>query len=149
MPHVEKSIVINLPPETVFQFIANQPERMPEWWGPMKEQKRITPAPTVLGSKSSYVYELMKFRVKGEHEVKAITPNRHMRIEVLTGIDCTFDFKFEPVGASATRLTVNVDYTTPGGILGEVANKLIIEKKNEEAWEEGLATLKHLLESGS
>lgn len=146
MPHVEKSIVIDASPETVFQFIANQPERMPEWWEPMKEQTRITPAPTVLGSKSRYVYELMRFKVKGEHEVKEITPNKHLFIEVLTGIDCTFDFKFEPVGSS-TKLTVNVDYTTPGGFLGEVANKLIIERKNEEAWEEGLASLKKIIES--
>ncbi len=148
MPVVDKTIVINVPPETVFEFIANQPERMPEWWPPMQEQERTTPAPTELGSRSRYVYQMMKIRIAGEHEVKAFVPNEHLNIEVLTGITCTFDFKFVPTGTGATELVVHVEYETPGGIFGKLANKIVIERKNEEDWDVGLANLKRILESG-
>ncbi len=148
MPHVEKTILINVSPETAFEFIANQPERMPEWWEPMHLQERVTPAPTGLDSISRYVYQMLKVKIEGEHKVTAFEPNRRLRVETTSGIDSIFDFTFAPEGEGKTRLTVNVDYTTPGGLLGQLANKLVIEKKNEEDWENGLQNLKQILESG-
>ncbi len=149
MPYVEKEVLINVPPEKVFDLIANQPERMAEWWPPIEDQTRVTPPPTQVGSRSSYVYKMMGVTIKGEHEVMEMTPNRHLKVVTISGIDSTFDFHFEPVGADSTHLIVRVDYTLPGSFLGQMLNKLVIERKNEEDLEKGLQNLKAILESGS
>ena len=147
MALVEKSIVINAPVEEVFQFIANQPERMPDWWGPMEEQERVTPAPTKIGSVSRYVYSMMGFKIKGEHEVKAYDENSRLLIKTTSGIDSTFDFRFAPAG-DGTELSVIVEYTLPGGAIGRLGEQAVLSK-NEKDWEKGLAKLKEIMESGS
>jgi uncharacterized membrane protein len=145
MPLVEKSIEINAPVQSVFQMIANQPERQPEWWPPMELQERVTPAPTRLGSKSRYVYNMMGVKIKGEHEVLDMRENEYLKVKTISGIDSTFEFIFAPE-ADSSRLTVRVDYKLPGAIIGQLLNKLVIEQKNESDLEEGLANLKQILE---
>src|SRR5215510_12012799 len=98
MPYVEQSIEIHAPVEAVFDIIANQPERMAEWWPPIELQERVTPPPTDLGSVSRYVYNMMGVKIRGEHEVLAMTPNEHLQVKTTSGIDSQFDFHFAPSG---------------------------------------------------
>ncbi len=145
MPLVEKSIDINTPVQSAFQMIANQPERQPEWWPPIELQERVTPAPTRLGSKSRYVYNMMGVKIKGEHEVLEMRENEYLKVKTISGIDSTFEFIFAPAG-TGSQLTIRVDYKLPGSIIGQLLNKLVIEQKNETDLEEGLANLKRILE---
>jgi uncharacterized membrane protein len=145
MPLVEKSIEINTPVSTVFNMIANQPERQPEWWPPMELQERVTPPPTQLGSKSRYVYNMMGVKIKGEHEVLEMHENEYLKVKTISGIDSTFEFVFAPNGKGSS-LTVRVDYKLPGAIIGQLLNKLVIEQKNETDLEDGLQNLKTILE---
>jgi uncharacterized membrane protein len=146
MPYVEQSIEIHAPVAAVFDVIANQPERMAEWWPPIELQERVTPPPTDLGSVSRYVYNMMGVKIKGEHEVLEMTPNQHLKVKTTSGIDSQFDWHFEP-SPGGTNLTVRVDYTLPGSVLGQLLNRLAIEKKNEQDLEEGLRNLKQIVES--
>lgn len=146
MPEVEQSIEIAAPPERVFDLIANEPERMAEWWPPIELQERVTPPPTALGSVSRYVYNMMGVKIRGEHEVKALNENQHLIVKTVSGIDSSFTFRFEP-SATGTRLTINVDYTLPGSVLGQLLNRIALEQKNERDLEEGLANLKRIVES--
>lgn len=146
MPKVEQSIEINAPVTEVFQFIANKPERMVDWWPPIEVQERVTPAPTVIGSKSRYVYNMMGVKISGQHEVMAMNENQHLHVKTISGIDSSFDFTFTPSG-SGTTLTIRVDYTMPGSVLGQLLNKIAIEDKNKRDLEEGLQNLKDILEN--
>lgn len=145
MPLVEQSIDINAPAEAVFDIVANQPERQAEWWPPIELQERVSPPPTEIGSVSRYVYNMMGVKIKGEHEVLEMTPNEYLLVKTTSGIDSSFEFIFQPI-ASGTRLTIRVDYKLPGSVLGQLLNKLVIEKKNEDDLREGLANLKALAE---
>lgn len=146
MPHVTQSIVINAPVEAVFDLIAHQPERMAEWWPPIELQERVTPPPTTIGSISRYVYNMMNVSIRGEHEVRAMTENQYLLVETISGIDSRFEFSFEPEGAH-TRLTIQVDYSLPGSVVGQLVNRLIIEDRNLKDLQEGLHNLKHIVES--
>ena len=145
MPHVEESIDIRTPVEVVFDLIAHQPERMADWWPPIDLQERVTPPPTSIGSISRYVYNMMGVTIRGEHEVMAMEENRHLRVETVSGIDSTFDFLFAP-SESGTRLTIRVDYTLPGSVLGQLLNRAIIEERNLKDLREGLRNLKMMAE---
>jgi uncharacterized membrane protein len=146
MPHVEQSINIEAPVEAVFGVIAHQPERMAEWWPPIELQERVSPAPTNIGSVSRYVYNMMGVKIKGEHEVLEMAENQHLIVKTTSGIDSQFDFHFAPSN-NGTNLTIRVDYTLPGSVLGQLLNRLAIEKKNEQDLEEGLRNLKAIVEN--
>lgn len=145
MPHVEESIEIGAPVDVVFDLIAHQPERMAEWWPPIELQERITPPPTAVGSISRYVYNMMNVTIRGEHEVRAMDENQYLRVETISGIDSAFDFHFAPTPAG-TRLTIRVDYTLPGSIVGQLMNRVIIEERNLKDLQEGLRNLKAIAE---
>ncbi|NJO82718.1 MAG: hypothetical protein HC828_07750 [Blastochloris sp.] len=148
MPQLEQSIEIQAPPRVVFQFIANYPERMPEWWSAFELQERVTPAPTKLGSVSRYVYNMMGVKIKGEHEVVVYQPDSALTVKTSSGVDSQFDFAFTSV-PTGTRLTVRVRYTLPGSVLGQLLNRLTIEQRNERDLAEGLHNLKRLVEEQS
>jgi uncharacterized membrane protein len=145
MPLVEQSIDIGAPVEAVFNLVADQPERQPEWWPPIDETERVTPPPTQVGSVSSYSYNMMGVKIRGEHEVKEMRRNDYLRVQTISGIDSTFEFIFQPAPIG-TRLTIRVDYKLPGSIIGQLLNKLVIEQKNESDLVEGLKNLKGILE---
>ncbi len=146
MPQVEQSIEISAPPDAVFALIADQPERMPEWWTLFEQQERVTPPPTAVGSVSRYVFNLMGIRIKGEHQVLQIDPAKHLVIKTLSGIDGMFDFTLTGTDDGGTRLTVRAAYALPGSVLGQRINRLTIEQKNERDLQEGLLSLKALIE---
>ncbi len=149
MPRVEQSILINVPIEKAYTMIADQPERMAEWWPPIELQERVTPPPTELGSVSRYVYNMLGVKIKGEHQVQALSRNQHLMVKTTSGLDSSFDFDFVPQGAAATQLTVVVDYRLPGSILGQLLNKALIEGENIKNLEIGLKNLKGILERES
>lgn len=146
MPHVEQSIVIHAPVEAVFGLIAHQPERMSEWWPPIDLQERVSPPPTTLGSVSRYVYNMMNVSIRGEHEVTEMEENQHLVVETISGIDSRFHFDFAPV-TEGTHLTIKVDYSLPGSVIGQLMNRVIIEEKNIKDLRDGLDNLKKILES--
>jgi uncharacterized protein YndB with AHSA1/START domain len=145
MAHVEKSIVIQAPPEKVFARIEDN-ESYPEWWPNMIEQKRDKPGPLEIGSRSKYKYNMLGATLVGEVILEVYEPPQRVAVRTTGGANGTFDWRFRPEG-SGTRLDVVVDYTLPGSFLGKLADKLVVEKRNEADLEEGLKKLKALLES--
>src|SRR5690606_13988266 len=146
MPYVEQSITIYAPPYVVFDLIANQPERMPEWWSAFELQSRVTPPPTAVGSVSHYVYNMMGVKIKGEHQVIEMDENARLVVKTTSGIDSAFEFTFTPVDGG-TELNVRVEYTLPGSVLGQLLNRLAIEQRNEHDLAEGLQNLKKIVET--
>ncbi len=146
MPRVEKSITINVPVDVAYAMIADMPERMPEWWSQFEAQERVSPPPTSVGSISRYVYNMLGVKISGEHQVQAFARDEHLRVKTISGIDSTFDFSFEPLGDEETKLTIAVEYSLPGSIIGQIVNKAIVEGENAKNLDKALANLKALLE---
>ncbi len=146
MPLVEHSIEIASPVSSVFGIIADQPERQAEWWPPIELQERVTPPPTAVGSVSRYVYNMMGVKIRGEHEVLEMERDTYLKVKTISGIDSQFEFVFQPSG-SGTYLTIRVNYSLPGSVIGQMLNKLVIEKKNEDDLLAGLANLKSIMEN--
>jgi len=146
MPQVELSIDIQALPTNVFALIADQPERISEWWPAFELQQRVTPPPTGVGSISRYTYNMMGIRIKGGHQVLQMEEQQHLVVRTLSGIDSMFDFSFAAI-EGGTRLTVRVAYSLPGSMLGASLNRLKIEQKNERDLEQGLHNLKLLVEA--
>lgn len=147
MPQVEQSIDISAPPAAVFGLIADQPERIGEWWPAFELQQRVTPPPTAVGSTARYVYNMMGIRIKGEHQVLQCDAPVHLVVRTLSGIDSMFDFTLAELDGGGTRLSVQVAYALPGSMLGARLNRHSMEQQNERDLALGLVNLKALLEA--
>ena len=145
MAHVEKSIVIEAPLDKVYARVEDN-ETYPDWWPNMVEQKRQTPDPLEVGSRSTYKYNMMGATINGEVILETYDPPNHLIVRTTGGAAGTFDWTFA-TEESGTRVNVVVDYNLPGSILGKIADKLVVEKRNEADLDEGLKKLKELLES--
>ena len=146
MPQVELFMDIQASPAAVFALIADQPERISEWWPSFELQQRVTPSPTSIGSIARYTYNMMGIRIKGEHQVLQMEDRQHLVIRTISGIDSMFDFSLVEIDGG-TRLTVRVAYSLPGSMLGQSLNRHKIEQKNERDLEQGLHNLKLLVEA--
>ncbi|MDX2163570.1 MAG: SRPBCC family protein [bacterium] len=151
MPRVEHAIEIHAAPDRVFAMVANNPERMPDWWESFELQQRVTPPPTEVGSVSRYVYNMMGVKIKGEHRVIDLKPGEYLLVQTTSGIEATFEFRFAPCASGGdpphTQLTISVDYALPGAMLGKLLNRLTMEQKNERDLQHALLLLKALIES--
>ncbi len=141
VPFVQQSIDIAATPDFVFDLIANQPERMPDWWPPMTAQERVTPPPTQVGSVSRFTYTMLGLKINGEHRVTTLEPGERLIVTTESGVEGAFDFLFQPL-AAGMRLTLRVDYKLPG--LDAVP---AIEQRNEIELTQGLANLKQIAEA--
>ncbi len=146
MPKVEQALEIAAVPRVLFDVIANQPERMTEWWSAIEVQQRVTPPPTTIGSVSRYVYNMLGVRIKGEHQVIALTQDEHIAIKTISGIDAAIEFTCAP-SRGGTRITVRVVYALPGALLGSLLDRKRIEQQNIESLHDSLHALKHIVES--
>ncbi len=147
MPQIEQSVLIQASPAAIFSLIADEPERMPEWWTALEIQQRVTPPPTAAGSIAHYVYNMLGMRIKGDHQVLVYEEPQHLVVRTISGIDSMFDFSLTALADDVTRLTVRVAYTLPGSVLGHLINRRTIEQENEQVVVESLDNLKTLVEA--
>lgn len=142
MAKIEKSIFINAPVERVFAFMA-KPENLPEIWPSLQEVRNVQPLPNG-GYSYDWTYKMAGMRIEGRAEWTEFAQNRRIVDTNEGGIPSTFIWTYE-AESGGTRVSVSVDYTIPGAVLGRLAEP-IIHKMNEQEAQTVLANLKARME---
>ena len=145
MHRVEESVVINRPPEEVFDYVANR-ENLPEWSSPILEVRKETAGELLEeGSRYTTVAKFLGRRFETPFEVIVHDPPRRHTDRSLGGpFPQQFTHIFEEVEGGRTRLTEVTEGETGGffrlaGALLEVASR--------RQFRADLETLKDLLEA--
>lgn len=148
MTTVIKSIEINTTLDGIRPYYAH-PVHTPQWakaiylWEP--EENWPSPgAQARMGIKSGGL------KIEGTATTIAYDPetmNHHFQLEPnnMEPMDFRYDFA-ESDGR--TMVTATVDYTIPGSFLGQVLDKLFVERQNSKDLADGLANLKVMAEGG-
>lgn len=144
MAKLEKSIVINAPWQKV-DAIANDGHRTPEWYEGV-ESTVVDAAYPQVGGVAKQVYRAGGMAFDVTMTVEAYEPGKLLHLRMDGMIDGTQQWMIEPQG-DTTRLSVVFDYDVPGGGLGKIADKLIIERVNSANLDKSLENLKKLAES--
>jgi carbon monoxide dehydrogenase subunit G len=110
----ERSITIDQPIETVFEYIADPLHLLPIWPG-LTEITNVKKLPTG-GYKFGYVYYLAGMRFEGFGEYVEFVPQTRFVTKLMGGIEGTLTFKFQPVGKQTT-VYFTVAYTIPTPLL--------------------------------
>ena len=140
---VEESVEIKLPPQVVFDYVAN-PQNLPEWSGLAIEVKDA-PGPLKEGATFTVVAKFLGRKFETPYQRTSYEPNRRYTDRATGGPvpDQDWTYTFEEVSAG-TRLTRVVE-GEPGGFF-KLADPLI-ERALKRQVRVDLETLKDLLEA--
>jgi uncharacterized protein YndB with AHSA1/START domain len=142
--HIEESVVINRPPQEVFDYVANR-ENLPEWSSPILEVRKGTEGPLVEeGARYTTVAKALGRRFKTPFEVSVHDPpRRHTDKSVGGPFPQEFTHIFEEVEGGGTRVTEVTD-SEPGGFFRLVGP--VLEASGRRQFRADLQTLRDLLE---
>jgi coenzyme Q-binding protein COQ10 len=143
MAKVERSILINAPTETIDQ-IALDASRLPEWYVGVEDTKPDDLYPEVDG-RVLLVYKAAGVTFNLALTVQELVRGDHISYQMTGMMIGTQEWGYTPEG-SRTRLTALVEYEMPGGALGKIADKLVVERMNAKNLEQSLENLKALVE---
>ena len=129
MPRVETSNTINAPIEKVFDVIVD-PKVTSQWSTGVSEVTNIKGNPWEKGSSTDLTYHVLGMKLTQHMVTSEIEKPRKVVYQMTGGLPGTAEFVLEPQG-KATKVDIKIDYSVPGGILGKIANQLLLEKMNQ------------------
>jgi uncharacterized membrane protein len=141
--HLTKNITIQAPAEKIFAVLID-PERASEM-NPDLKLLSYTPA-AIGGHDNTWEYKMGGMTFNGETRMKVYDAPRRAVYETSGGIPSTWEWSLAEIG-DAVQVSLSLDYTMPGSLLGAIANKLLLERQNEKVIENQLANLKRMAES--
>lgn len=146
MTSVTRTVEIKAPAQRVYDFLT-QPSNLLGIWPNMRSVANVAVSPRG-GHDFDWEYSMAGFRLKGHSTTEEARPGKLYRVRNEGGIPSTFVWTFEGLDGSGTRLTVDIEYETPGAIVGKIAGKLVA-RMNERDLDTMLANLEDVMESGA
>ena len=148
MSHIYKSILINAPIDKVFNF-ARDPERWNLFFVGLNPPDEIKGKGEV-GTTAKHHFTMMgiAFPITSKVlEEKLVGTKGIWKGTVEGPLAATHEWNYIAKGPEQTEVTVNMDYTIPGKLLGKITDKLLIERIQEKAAATTLENLKLLCEA--
>jgi len=143
MAIVQRSVQIKASPEQAMSLLSDA-RRWPEWYPGMMQIDVTAPFPSAGGK--------VAFKVKSAGVSMTITETvldyqaEKLQLLQMEGmLSGRARWELTPDG-DATRLTTTFDYVLPGGVIGKVADVLIVKRMNSKSLEQGLNNFKALVE---
>lgn len=156
MGRLQREIVINVPPETVFAYLS-QPERLPEWTPGVLSVQRTSSGPVGVGATTETVVEAFGVRQTLLGRCTAYEAPRRLAVENVTAspvkvgpvtierVSTISASELLPEGAG-TRLRAILEYSLSAGFLTGLAEQ-VAGPQMQADFDRSLQNLKRLLES--
>jgi hypothetical protein len=146
MSKFSREIVVACPPSHVFGVLS-EIERLPEFSHLTVAVRNGPGRPLQVGDKFEQAVKVLGIEFDTEWEVVEVVADTKLRVEGTSQHSgkASLTQNVTPEG-SGSRVTFEVDYDPPFGILGEIADKVVFERKNEDDADRILARLKEVCE---
>jgi uncharacterized membrane protein len=144
MTTLERSVLINASVDAI-EAITDDARRLPEWYAGIEQATPddLFPEP---GGKVELVYKAAGVTFNLTQTSVERVPGQ-VGVNRMEGmIAGTNRMTFAPEG-EGTRVTMRFEYEMPGGGVGKLFDRLVVERMNAQNLESSLENLKRLLES--
>ena len=145
MAYVEREVLINTPLDTVYNY-AGSAENLAEWYVGIVSVQPDGVWPQV-GGKIGIRYQVAGVNLDVTATVLTYDPPIEFVFRLDGAVSGTSHWVYADAGGS-THLKAGFDYDLPGGVLGQIADKLVVEQMNVTNGEQSLANLKAICEGG-
>jgi hypothetical protein len=144
MTTIKKSIVIKGDPLEI-DGLTSDTDRLPEWYTGVLRAEAGPGYPEQIGSQAKLAYKAAGVTFETTLTTLEFEAGKQSLFKMegmITGTN-RWTYATEEEG---TRLTLEVDYEMPGGGLGKIADRLVVERMNDKNAETSLNNLKALFE---
>ncbi len=145
MAKIRKAVLVNAPPTKIWPLISNVENIAP--LSPAVVEAKITSnGAHGVGTTFDMIIDMLGFKIKGSNEVTVYEPDLRVAWKSTKGLENSGEIRLIPRGEN-TNVSFTVDYTVPGGaMLGNLADKMGLEKINEDNSQGMLDELKRVME---
>jgi uncharacterized membrane protein len=148
MGHVERAIEISAPVEVVFDRLVDL-DGLPAWATTVVSTKGAPPGMLLAGATFQQTIRIAGHELETQWRVVKLE-RPHVVAYEATGPDSSWlrmRQTVTPVSVSdGSRVEITIDYELPGGLLAQVMDRLLLERRNDEEAERSLQNLKALVE---
>lgn len=145
MPVVKKSIIINVPVEQVFDYVADHRNAL-TYMHSFTRFRPVTEKTRGLGAKVKAVGHFWGLHVTTDMEIVEFVKNKRLVSETSSGIDSVATWLFDPT-PEGTKVTFIADYEPPPLAVGRIF-KHLVRREVERNAAYTLLNLKRVLEEG-
>ena len=143
MAIVQRDVHINAPPLETMGLLS-EATRWPDWYPGMVQIDVSAPFPQKGGK--------VDFKVKSAGMSMSITetvldyqPGELQLLQMEGMLSGLARWELTPEG-NGTHVTTTFDYALPGGVLGKIADALVVKRMNTKSLEQGLHNFKDVVE---
>ncbi len=145
MTKLKRQTVVNKDPETCFDFIAD-PEKAPLFVSSLHSITPVSTEPRGKGNRWTWEYDLFGVPIRGDSECVVFNRPNQYSWKSTTTIPSTWTYTLTPTN-EGTEITMEIEYEVPDSVLtGKVADKLVVEKLNQNEADNAIKNLKTILE---
>jgi carbon monoxide dehydrogenase subunit G len=144
MAKVTRKFQVKRKPDAVIDYIADV-ENHPAFIPALKSVGNIKGDPKLKGANWEWTFVMAGVEIKGKAETADYQPAKSYSFKT-TGIESTFVYSVEPADGGS-RVTADVSYEVPQGVLAKIADKAVVEKMNERDADRAAQNLKTILDS--
>jgi uncharacterized membrane protein len=143
MAIVQRNIQIEVSPQETMALLSDA-GRWPDWYPGMSEIDVAAPFPDE-GGKVNFKMKSAGVSMPVTETVLEYQPGRLQLLQMDGMLSGRARWELTPDG-DGTLLMTTFDYALPGGVIGRVADALLVKRMNAKSLEEGLRNFKALLE---
>jgi len=143
MALVQRDIQINATPEATMVLLSDA-SRWPDWYPGMTKVEITAPFPAT-GGKVAFKVKSAGMSMPITETVLDYQPGKLQLLQMDGMLSGRARWELTPEG-QGTRLATTFDYTLPGGVLGTLADALIVKRLNAKSLEDALRNFKALVE---
>jgi carbon monoxide dehydrogenase subunit G len=143
MAIVQRNVHIKASPQETMALLSDA-SRWPDWYPGMTEINIAAPFPEE-GGKVVFKVKSAGISMSITETVLEYQPAKLQLLQMEGMLSGRARWEVIPEGDGA-RLTTTFDYALPGGVLGKIADALIVKRMNAKSLEQGLQNFKALVE---
>jgi carbon monoxide dehydrogenase subunit G len=143
MAHLSESITVNASRETIWSLLTT-PAKILQWFVGLDTVNASADYPAV-GSYIEGAYKVMGIELKAKQTVTAMTPGEAIHYQLEGIVSGAQHWDVTPAG-DGLQITVTMDYTMSGGVLGRVAEPAVHQVNLANA-KKSLENIKQLAEN--
>jgi uncharacterized membrane protein len=149
MARIERHIKIGRPPAEVFALLTDL-DRLPEWATIVVGTRDVSEFPLREGCTFRQTLRVLGREVESDWRVTELEVPRRVAYEAAAPGGGTLTMRQTVVsGDGNSRVELELDYELPGGWLGELLDRGVVEEQNEREAEQSLERLKTLAEKAA
>ncbi len=143
MAIVQRNVEIKASPQETMALLSDA-SRWPDWYPGMTEIDIAAPFPEA-GGKVAFKVKSAGMSMPITETVLDYQPDKLQLLQMEGMLSGRARWELTPEG-DRTRLTTTFDYALPGGVLGKLADALIVKRMNGNSLEQALNNFKALVE---